>query len=459
MRTRTRLGGLLWLALAVSMTSPDAHAQSSLERARELLRAGNAKAAYEELARMQGEMSGQAEFDYLLGVAALDSGRFEEAIIAFERVLALKPNHAGAQMDLARAYYATGAYDLAEAAFIKLRDANPPPAAQQAISRYLEAIQLRKRETQPGWAGFGEFGIGYDSNITAVPSDFGAAAQQAFNLSGIQPTGNAVKRHAPFAQAALGADYTRPLSAGWSAFAGGEVRGRAFQGESDFDWGQGEVHAGAARNSGPDQYRVNASYLAYNQEGDAPGEPKITNDRRMGGIGFDWRHALTPKSQVGAAVQVSRVEFPTNPVEDFDQVYASVSWLQSFERAGVPLLFLTAFATEDHARNPITPGEDVTKSKNLFGARSYYQYSLSPKLHLYNGLAVIYRRDQDPFARSTTVEHGRDTYGEVALGAAWQFRQKCALRLQYVYSRNASNIDIYDFDRHEISSTIRCELF
>ena len=179
----------------------------------------------------------------------------------------------------------------------------------------------------------------------------------------------------------------------------------------------------------------------------------------MGGVSFDWRHALTPKTQVGAALLANRVKFPDNPVEDFDQVLASVSWLHSFERKGVPLLYLTAFASDDHARNRIIAGEDITKSKRLFGARSYAQYSLSPKLHLFNSLALIHRRDADPFARSTTVENGRDNYFEGVLGAAWQFRDKCALRLQYAYSRNASNIDIYDFDRHEISSTIRCDLF
>jgi hypothetical protein len=84
---------------------------------------------------------------------------------------------------------------------------------------------------------------------------------------------------------------------------------------------------------------------------------------------------------------------------------------------------------------------------------------VNPKVQLFNGLALIQRRDKDPFSRSTTVEHGRDNFFEAALGASWQFRDKCALRVQYVYSRNASNIDIYDFNRSEISSNIRCDIF
>ena len=36
---------------------------------------------------------------------------------------------------------------------------------------------------------------------------------------------------------------------------------------------------------------------------------------------------------------------------------------------------------------------------------------------------------------------------------------RCGLRVQYAYSHNSSNIDIYDFNRHEISSMVRCDTF
>jgi outer membrane protein len=453
-----RLGGAAF-ALAAALTALPAHADpQALESARRLLAAGNAAQAYQQLSALQDKLTGTPEFDYLLGVSALDSARLDEAIIAFERVLALIPNHAGAQMDLARAYYAAGAFDLAEAAFLKLRESNPPPAAQQAIGRYLEAIQARKHQTQAGWTGFGELGLGYDSNITGVPVDFGAAAQQAFNLVGIEATGNSIKRSAAFLQGGIGAEYSRPLSRGFSVFGGGEARGRAYHEESDFNSASAEVRVGGALNSGRHQWRAAGSFLAFNQEGDAPGDPRPTSDRRMGGAGLDWRYALDTKTQVGAAVQVNTVRFPENEIEDFDQVFVSASWLKAFERPGVPMLYLTAFASEDDARNKFADGE-TDKSKTLFGVRSYLQYSLGPKLQLFNGLGVIQRRDRDAFARSTVIEKGRDTYLEASVGLAWGFRERCGLRLQYAFSHNSSNIDIYDFDRHEVSSTIRCDLF
>ena len=458
MHERARKRVLALFATATALWSFPALADPQvLERARGLLGSGNARQAYAELEPLQGRLIGNPEYDYLLGVAALDSGRNDEAIVAFERVLAVMPAHAGAQMDLARAYYAAGSFDLAEAGFVRLRAANPPPAAQQAINRYLEAIQARKHQTQAGWIGFGELGLGYDSNITGVPTDFGTAAQQAFNLIGIEATGNAVKRSAAFVQGGAGAEYARPMGRGLSLFGGGELKGRAYHDESDFNSVAADVRLGAALNSGTDQWRATASYLHFNQKGAAPGEPQPTNDRRMASLGVDWRHAINTKTQFGAAAQLNAVRFPENEIEDFDQLFLSVSWLKSFERAGVPLLYLTGFVSEDRARNSFA--DDTTKSKNLIGARGYLQYSMSPKVQVFGSLGLIHRRDKDDFARSTQVQNGRDTYGEVTVGTAWQFRERCALRVQYAFTSNSSNIDIYDFNRHEVSSMVRCDTF
>lgn len=452
---RTLAAGLFLATTSVAFAADDA----AIESARRLLAAGNAKQAYAELAAVEGRLSGMPEFDYLFGVASLDSGRIADAVIAFERVLAVMPNHAGAQMDLARAYYAAGSFDLAEAAFLKLSAANPPPAAQIAINRYLETINTRKQQTRPGWTAFGELGLGYDSNITGVPANFFAASQQSVGI-GFDPTGNSLKRSAAFAQGAAGAEYYHPLSRGWSLFGGGELRGRAYRHESDFNLASGEVHFGGALNAGDDQYRATASYSPFSQKGAAPGDPRPTNDRRIAGINLDWRHALDTKTQVGFGVQVNSIRFPKNGIEDLDQLLVSVSWLRSFEGRGSPLWYLTGFLTEDRARNDFDNGVDgeSSKSKNLAGVRSYFQYALSPKLQAFNSLAAIYRRDKDDWARSNLVQRGHDLYGEVALGLLWNFREKCALRLQYAYSRNASNIDIYDFNRNEVSSTIRCDM-
>jgi len=427
-----------------------------LERARKLLAENNPKQAYVELMAAQ-DLTGNPEYDYLLGVAALDSGKFEDAIIAFERVLAVNPNHAGAQMDLGRAYFALGSFDLAETAFKRLKAANPPAPALQALNQYLEAIQVRRREITPGWTGFAEMQLGYDSNLTGVPGDFGAASQQSFNIT-VDPTGNSIKRDAAYVEALGYLEYSYPLSQGWSLFAGGGARGRAYHDESDFDILSGDLRAGGALNRGPTQWRASVGYQKYTQDGDAPGEPQPTNDRNTANAMLEWRHSLDTRNQVGVGLQLTSVRFPDNKIDDFDQVYLSGSWLRSFEGKGTPLLYTSLFVTDDHAKNTFDDGV-TDKSKNLAGGRVYGQYSLNPKLQTFGALGYVYRRDKDEFARSTVVARGRDRFAELLVGVTWQFMERCAVRTQWSYTRNESNIDIFDYDRNEVSTAVRCDLF
>lgn len=65
---------------------------ADLEQARRLMEQGKAEDAFRLLAEEQ-EPADDPEFDYIYGIAALDSGRAGIALFAFERVLAADPNH------------------------------------------------------------------------------------------------------------------------------------------------------------------------------------------------------------------------------------------------------------------------------------------------------------------------------------------------------------------------------
>ena len=440
---------LLWSALALANPA-------LLRDARNLLAASNPKQAYMILLAQEVQLAGDVEYDYLLGVAALDSGKTDESIIAFERVLQKDPKNAGARLDLARAYFNHGSMDLAQANFLELKASNPPLAAAAAIEKYLAAIRERRGQTENTFSAWGETTFGYDSNITGVPSDFTSAVASAFNLTGVNPTGNSIKRKAPYLASAVGADYTYALRAGWAAFLGGEVRGRAYRKEADFNSISGEARAGGLWTSGKQQLRLTGGYNRFDQDGLAPGEPRPTNDRSTALVSADYRYALNERQQLNAGVAGTRVKFLTNDIEDFDATTVTVGFLQAFERKGSPVLQVSGYYSRDEAKRKLADGVS-DKSKRVTGARSYFQYSLTEKLAWFNGLGFSNRRDQSAFARATEIEFGRDRLADLTLGVTWRFQPKCAMRAQWFGSRNDSNIAIYDFTRHEVSSTIRCD--
>ena len=204
MKERARLCAVALVALASALAPAVARAQepAPIGQARALLAAGNAKQAYEELSAVQDQLSGPAR----IRLPARRSGarqrrastRRSSPSSACSRSMPeprRRPDGPGARL-LRRRLLRPRRGGLPASC----RTRNPPPAAQQAIDRYLDAIAARKRQTHAaGWIGFGELALGYDSNITGVPRELrrgGASSRSTSSAS--SATGNAIKRSAGY---------------------------------------------------------------------------------------------------------------------------------------------------------------------------------------------------------------------------------------------------------------------
>src|SRR6266850_2349296 len=83
--------------LALPTAAGAAAAGDPWSEAHALIDAGKSADAYSMLAAQEAESAGEEDFDYLLGIAALDSGRPAEAVFSLERVLAVDPGFLGAR--------------------------------------------------------------------------------------------------------------------------------------------------------------------------------------------------------------------------------------------------------------------------------------------------------------------------------------------------------------------------
>ena len=161
------------LALAVLLTAPglavgadDASVTDTLRQAEALLAAHQPAEAWQLLAPRELDSAGSPWFDYLYGIAALDTGRRDAAITALERVLAREPDFAGARMELARARYETGDYPGASEQFEYLLTQSPPPGTRVVIDQYLLAMH-EGPGTRSRFTPYVELGAGWDSNANA----------------------------------------------------------------------------------------------------------------------------------------------------------------------------------------------------------------------------------------------------------------------------------------------------
>lgn len=119
--------------------------EKTLLEAEALLKNGRPAEGYALLLPLEKERAGEARFDYLLGIAALDSNRPDKAVPALKRALAANPGFAGARLEMARAYYQLDDLPNARAEFETGMAQNPSEAVRVTIRKYLEIINARSQ--------------------------------------------------------------------------------------------------------------------------------------------------------------------------------------------------------------------------------------------------------------------------------------------------------------------------
>ncbi len=178
----------------------DAETQQLLAEAEAFIGRGQNDAAFELLSKHEFKLAGNPLYDYLLGIAALDSGRYGEAIFSLQRALDAQPDFSGARMALARAHYEAGEKVPARALFLQLLDEDPPAAVRQAVDQYLAELDPRPRP-KSRFTPFVDAVVGYDSNANASTDD---GSFLGFTLSP-----NSIGTSSPFSEIAAGFDWIR----------------------------------------------------------------------------------------------------------------------------------------------------------------------------------------------------------------------------------------------------------
>ncbi|RUR57286.1 tetratricopeptide repeat protein [Vreelandella populi] len=163
---------LFGILLSVAMSAPLWAYQSELASARNFLTHGENQSAYSLLQATELEYSGQPEFDYWLGVAALRAGEPSHALIALDRAVLRQPTHAGARLERVAALVQLDQNGAAEREIEQLQALSPPADAQHAIAQFQAIIeQHRQAKNGPRHQGLLGVDIGYDSNPQRFPNE------------------------------------------------------------------------------------------------------------------------------------------------------------------------------------------------------------------------------------------------------------------------------------------------
>ncbi|QTL36403.1 tetratricopeptide repeat protein [Pseudoalteromonas viridis] len=146
-------------------------AATPLTQLKSALDQGQFEQAY-ALAQSQFETAaGDAEFDFLYARAALETGHYNEAVFALERVLAVKPNHQSSLYLLGLTYNKQKNYPQAASTLNSLLATSLSDEFRQRVERALDAIEDNQASMAQQLKHRVSLALGHDSNVNSGTTD------------------------------------------------------------------------------------------------------------------------------------------------------------------------------------------------------------------------------------------------------------------------------------------------
>lgn len=416
------------LVVAAFWTS--ALADALTDRAKALLAQKQHRQAYDLLLPQEAARAGDPEFDYLLGIAAIDSGEPERGVFALERVLAVQPNNHVARAEIARAYLALGERDSARREFETVRKQPVPVEVQQSIDGYLSAIASAE-VTQ--LTGFIELGYGYDSNVNsatagnqiAVPSLGGIVAT-------LDPT--STRNSDTFTMLAGGLNLTQKFAKDWAIVGGLSGNAKLNTHEDQFDTLTLDANLGVRWASGAEAITVAGQFQDF--------ELDYARYRDTKGMVAQWQHAIDERRQFTFYGQMADLHYPSQDIRDSTRSVLGTAYGQVLTGEYSPVLFVSAYVGQErvHANDVPWLGDE------FFGVRAGGQLRMGLGWTVFSNLAYEYREygGTDP----TFLVVREDKQLDFTFGLSYLLRPNTTLIAQYNYTDVDSNIPINSFTRN-----------
>ncbi len=420
--------------------APPARAEvdSVVIQALELHRAGKPEEAYRLLLPLVEARAGDPDFDYALGLAAADAGHHGDAILAYQRVLAKNPNSAEARAEIARVYALSGDVDTARAQFdTVLQDPSLPDPVRQRFTRMVRDYDRQISGGGSDVTGFLDVSGGYDSNVNTA-TDLTQITIPLFAVFGPGALGPGSRASDDgFYEVQGGVSAVGAVGRQDRVFGSvlGSYRGNAEVG--GFDQASATGTVGVAHSfANRDTLSVSGQAQQFWLGGDGY--------RRAYGAIVQYTHLLDGGRALSVSGQAFRFNFDNQPLLDAGRLALAAS-----------------YATRNVVAS-ISGGKEETivqagdAQSNSFADISIgVEKQIGAKLAFVGGLAGNLRRYDAPDVLFMTERH--DERVDVSAGLKYLIADNVYVRPRVTYTRNFSNIPLYDYDRWTASIGVRFE--
>ena len=227
---------------------------ASLEELNNLVSKNNYQQAWKQAQSLAKTNEGDPRFDYLYGISALETGHYDKAVFALERVIVNQPNLMRPRLELARAYLKVNNAQAALREFKQVLNLDPPATVQRNVNRYIQAMSKNSKQNKK-WIlnSLLTLAAGYDFN-----ANFGADTTN-FNVpvfGSIILKDESLKKDSPFAEVGMQLNYRYILSDAQSVFLNTRVGHKHFNKAKKFNLSNLNIQGGSLFSVGKLQYQL-----------------------------------------------------------------------------------------------------------------------------------------------------------------------------------------------------------
>lgn len=429
------------LVLSVLMLSQAQAARLNVGQVDALLKQGKPQQAYELAVKFRDELEGEARFDFLYGVAAIDSGHVSEGVFALERVVLAFPEDDRARLELARGYFLLNEFSRARQEFEVVLEHNPPASVTANVEKFLNIIRLREASYRSTSSAYVELAIGSDSNINGAPADatfispiFGALAL----------AGGSLEESDTYTSITVGGQLNHPFAPGKNLLIGVDVSARFHADDDDFETETWNIYAGVNWLSGKDRFRIMGQVQAF-EVGDK-------DNLNLVALNGEWARKLNKTTQWLNAAQVAQLGYPGQGTRDATMYTLSTGLLHNYDTKWHPSVAASIFAGYENSHKSFDVAR-ASAERRFYGLRLKGQVIPLPRLSITANLSAqnSHYGEENLLVGTTRNEN----LYQASVDARWLVDKNISLGAGVSYTRNDSNSVINDYDRTQTKLSIR----
>ncbi len=389
---------------------------------------------------------GDAEFDFLFGLAALESGQPNEAVYSLERAAALAPDsllRGRARLELARAYFVTNNLSASENLFNAVLATNPPENVQQNINAFLQLIETRQNARESTFQWTVSSFIGSDDNINSATSN-GLIDTPLVGVIELNQDGRQIDDN--YSNSTLAMAYNYPFNRNQSLdITANLVHLDNFDtNQFDIDSLRGEI----AYNWGNDKNRFRHGLAATTVNLDGDGFQDVL------AINSSWQHAGSNGWYQTVAASYSKITYDTsngrdrNDLRDVDQVLLRGGLTKV---AGLFTHSVNLYHADEKPQNP-NGGSHNGRDFTGVAYSMLYRVNSQHTPYLRVSLQDVKHDSVHPVFFNTVRSDDNES---LTAGWLWQVGRKLVITGDVSYIDNSSNIELFDFSRFKYQAGFR----